>query len=501
MTNNPAKWVVPFLVLFFAYCLFVNHTLSLSPDEAYYWYWSKHLDWSYVDHPPMVAYIMALFTSLGGNSEFFVRLGGFLCILFSFFFIALTTRRLFAKEPKLIWELLFLYSITLLFSAGAIIQTPETPMIFFWTLALYAGSRIVSGGRKRWWYLWGLALGLGLLSKYTMILIVPCHVGYILFSKKDRFWLTRKEPYLSLLLAFIIFSPVLLWNLHHDWISFTFQLKQGFAPEGNSPVTKVLSYIGSQILMITPLLFFSFFFYSLQGTLLSWRNGISSYRFLLFYSWPILIFFAVSSLFGEAAGANWPAPAYVAGIMVMWAVYYENFRDFRGHRIFVTLGIALALGMNLALHVHLHHPYLPLSPQIDGLNQFYSWHQLGKDVEKAIQNHPHEEGYFLVADKGTILAEAVFYTGNKYIGLNFFAPERYLFLKGLDSLKGKNAIILARSQSAAALDRFNVYFQKVRDIGLYTHTYRGEEIPNLSARILLGEGFLGDWPGRARLVP
>jgi 4-amino-4-deoxy-L-arabinose transferase-like glycosyltransferase len=501
MTKHPEKWVVPFLVFFFGYCLYVNQALSLSPDEAYYWYWSKHLDWSYVDHPPMVAYIMAFFTGFGGNSEFFVRFGGFLCIFFSFFFIALTTIRLFSNAPKLLWELLFIYSITLLFSAGAIIQTPETPMIFFWTIALYGGSRIITGGERKWWYLWGLALGFGLLSKYTMILLVPCHFGYILFSKEDRFWVTRKEPYLSLLLALLIFSPVLLWNFQHDWISFAFQLRQGFAPEGHSPIIKVLSYIGSQVAIITPLLFFSFFFYSLKGIRLSLRKEIATYRILLFYSWPILIFFAISSLFGEAAGANWPAPAYVAGLMVMWAVYYKHFRMFKGHRVFVTLGIALGLVVNLAIHLHIHHPYLPVSPQNDGLNQFRSWPQLGKDIEAAIQKHPHEAGYFLVSDKGTILAEAVFYTGNKYIGLNLFYPERYLFLKELDSLKGKNAIILARTQTAAALDRFHMYFEEVKDIGHYTHTYRGEEIPNLSVRIRLGERFLGNWPGRAQLVP
>ena len=167
-------WIPIFLILFYGYCLFVNGSLQLAPDEAYYWYWSKHLDWSYLDHPPMVAYVMAFFTWVGGNSEFFVRLGGWICAVLGLCFIFGTIRRLFPDNRRLGWELLFLYQVSLIFPAGAIVQTPDTPMMLFWSMAVYCGSQIVTEGENKWWYVWGIALGLGLLSKYTMILLVPC---------------------------------------------------------------------------------------------------------------------------------------------------------------------------------------------------------------------------------------------------------------------------------------------------------------------------------------
>ena len=487
------KWIPLFLILFYSYCLFVNSTLQLAPDEAYYWYWAKHLDWSYMDHPPMVAYVMAFFTWLGGNTEFFVRFGGWLCAVLGLCFISGTIKRLFPDNERLRWELLFLYHVTLIFPAGAIVQTPDTPMILFWTAAVYCGSRIVTEGGITWWYGWGVALGLGLLSKYTMILLVPCQFGYLLFSKRHRFWLLRKEPYLALILGLVIFSPVLFWNWQHDWVSFTFQVNQGLSSDDKFSILKPLRYLGGQAGVLTPILFLAFVFYNVRGAYFSLREGISSYLYLACLSWPILIFFGLTSTIGEEAEANWAAPAYVTGMMLMWAVFRFRYEAKKRHRIFVGAGIFLAAVASMVVHIHLNTPILPLAPNNDTMKQFHSWRNLGKTVDASISKNPHPQGYFLVSDKGTTLAEAVFYSGSQYTGLDFFKPERYLFLKDPDkALRGKNAIILAHNQNDDALKRFNIYFRRTRRIGEYIHIYRGERIPNLSTAILLGEEYLGN---------
>jgi len=78
-----------FLYLIFGIGLFrliYIQLIPLVPQEAYYWKYAKHLAWSYFDHPPMTAYVIALFTYLGGDSPFFIRLGS---ILFSLGLMAL----------------------------------------------------------------------------------------------------------------------------------------------------------------------------------------------------------------------------------------------------------------------------------------------------------------------------------------------------------------------------------------------------------------------------
>ncbi len=223
------RWFLVFLSVFYLIRLYLTSVVELAPDEAFYWYWAKHPDLSYLDHPPMVAYIMAIFTALGGDTAFFVRLGGLLCTIPAHALIFFSAKRLYPDERKARWELLLVINCTLLFSTGCLVQTPDTPLLVFWSLALYCGAHIATGGGTRWWLLSGIALGLGLLSKYTMILIVACQFLFLLLCPNQRRWLRHPAPYLALVIALTIFSPVIYWNWQHDWASFGFQLNQGFS--------------------------------------------------------------------------------------------------------------------------------------------------------------------------------------------------------------------------------------------------------------------------------
>jgi 4-amino-4-deoxy-L-arabinose transferase-like glycosyltransferase len=198
---------------------------------------------------------MALFTWIGGDNEFSVRVGGLLCTLVSHVFLYLTVKRLSGNDTGLAWEVLFIFNLTLLLSGGCIIQTPDTPLLLFWTIALYGCTQVFTGGGKGWWYASGAALGLGLLSKYTMALMIPCVFTFLLVFPPHRHWLLQKEPYLATLLGALVFSPVIVWNMQHHWASPAFQFAQGFSPLREPAVLKLLEYIGGQIGVVTPLLF------------------------------------------------------------------------------------------------------------------------------------------------------------------------------------------------------------------------------------------------------
>jgi 4-amino-4-deoxy-L-arabinose transferase-like glycosyltransferase len=489
--NIRARWILLFLCLFYAVHLVFIGTIQLAPDEAYYWYWSRHLDLSYVDHPPMVAYIMALFTWIGGNSAFFVRIGGLVCTVLANIFIFLTAKRIDPSDRQLPWEVLLVVNSTLLFSAGCIIQTPDTPLLLFWAMAAYSGAAIATGGGARWWYLFGIALGLGLLSKYTMILILPCQFGFILVSPDHRRWLLRKEPYLALLIGLVFFSPVIYWNWQHDWISFAFQWSHGFSADKRPLLGKLFEYMGGQLGVVTPLLFIAFVIYSIYGISLFRRTRHYPLLYLAFMSWPILFFFGLSTAKGDVAEANWPAPAYIAGLLLAWLVFRKAYRDRRAHRRWAEVAIALGLLLNLVLHIHLIHPIIPIAPDHDTTKQFHGWQELGQHLNALIDAHPSGKGYFLIANRGTTLAEAVFYTGNRFVGLHLFDRQKYTFLRNMDHLKGKDAMILVHHFSDDQLRRYARYFEALSVIGKDRYRYRGELIKKLSTTILLGQHFRG----------
>lgn len=490
-------WIKAFVLLFYAYCLLAIGVVQLAPDEAYYWYWAKHPDWSYLDHPPMVAYLMALSTGLGGDHEFFVRLAGLLCMSAGLAISFATVRALFPGAGRQLgWEVLLVFNLTLLFSAGAIVQTPDTPLVLCWALSMYCGARVLRSGGGRWWYGVGAALGLGLLSKYTMILLVPCMGLFLLLSPRLRVWWRRPQPYLALLLALLLFSPVIYWNFRHNWVSFGFQLHQGLTPDRKALLSKLGEYAAGQAGIITPLLFAAFAGYWWQGVRRAFRDGREEYLYLAALSFPVLLFFGLTTIVGETAEANWPAPAYVAGLMLAWAVYREHYARRRGHRIFMRAALVLAAMIGLVAHVHLHRPVVPLNPDRDPIKQFHSWDQMGACIAAVIQSRPRARGWFLMTDKGTTLAEAAFYTRNRYLGFDPFMPSRYLFLKDkdLERLQGFNAVILSHNRSDAGAARFQRFFRRVEPVKSYIHRYRGEEIAELSTSVMVGEGYLGNWP-------
>ena len=112
---------------------------------------------------------------------------------------------------------------------GSIIALPDSPLALFWLLSVLAFIKIIKSGNKNYWLLFGAAFGFAMLSKYYAVLICSSAFIFLIFSDKYRYWLTKREPYIALLISAAIFSPVIIWNALHDWISFKYQLYHGIA--------------------------------------------------------------------------------------------------------------------------------------------------------------------------------------------------------------------------------------------------------------------------------
>jgi hypothetical protein len=301
---------------------------------------------------------------------------------------------------------------------------------------------------------------------------------------------------MALLIAFVIFSPALYWNWQHQWVSFFYQLHQGFEPKRRDIVQmilKLLEYIGGQAGVITPLLFIAFVIYAIKGTIVSLHENKKEYLYLALLSLPILLFFGLSTALGKVAEANWPAPAYIAGGLMMVHVFHEYFIIKKGHRIFFGSGIVLALLINIIVHIHFLTPFLPISPRLDPLQQFHGWRALGLRINKYIEENPFKDGYFILGDKGTIVAEAVFYTQNRFIGIDFDQPQRYIFLDDLEYLRMKNAIIVMHNRDENAFNIYDNYFQSFEKIGTQDCIFRNEKIDWLSVQLILGKNYRGNW--------
>ena len=221
--------------------------VELMPEEAYYWNYAQHLDIGYLDHPPMVGWLIAAGTAALGNTELGVRIGALCCGAIASFFIYRLTRDLLGEAAG--WVAVVLAQTLPFFFLTGILTTPDAPLTAAWAGALYFLYRALIREHARAWWGAGVCLGLGLLSKYTIVLLGFSTLLFMIIDARARHWLKRFEPYAAVLLAAMIFSPVIAWNARNDFASFAFQTSRRLADRPQFALPKL---IGSMLVLLTP---------------------------------------------------------------------------------------------------------------------------------------------------------------------------------------------------------------------------------------------------------
>jgi dolichol-phosphate mannosyltransferase len=222
-------------------------SVEMMPEETYYWNYSRHLDFGYLDHPPMVAWLIRVATAVFGQTEFGVRAGALLCGAITSIFVYKLTRNLFGAATAL-GALLLVQALPFFFLSG-LLMTPDAGLVAAWAASLYFLERALLGNQSRAWWFAGIGLGLGMISKYSIALLVPVTAAFMAWDPQSRRWWTRGEPYVGAVLALAIFSPVIIWNSQHEWSSFAFQTSRRLA---ETPQFALHKLIGSVIILITP---------------------------------------------------------------------------------------------------------------------------------------------------------------------------------------------------------------------------------------------------------
>ena len=224
LLSSAARWKLAALAIT-AYAVVLRMvyqgSIDLIPQEAYYWNYAQRPALGYLDHPPMVAWLIWLATSVFGDSEFGVRIVAMLAWLTAAFFTFRLTKNLFGQTAAFV--ALMLLSILPFYFLIGILTTPDAPLTAAWAGALYCLERALRAKDSRAWLGAGACVGLGMLSKYTIALLGPATLIYLLVDPQSRRWLLTRWPYLCAGLVAVLFAPVIAWNAHHDWASFEFQ--------------------------------------------------------------------------------------------------------------------------------------------------------------------------------------------------------------------------------------------------------------------------------------
>jgi len=444
-------------------------------DEAYYWLWSRHPALSYYDHPPMVALVISVFTSLFGTSAFSLHLSGLFFMTLFAVLVYLWAREMFPSQG-VEWGVLSLM-LAPIFFLGSLVISPDAVMSVFWVAASWAVYRALKTRLSYYWYLSGIAVGLGVLSKYVMFLVAAQVFLYLIFSERDRFWLKRKEPYAFMLIAILMFLPVLIWNASHDWASFSFQAVERHSVHFSA--LRFLRYILVQMLHISPvawvLAMVSFYFL--------WRKGFFEkkweMKYLFFISFPVVMFFSSLSFFSTVL-SHWPAFGYAGGLMALPAAVKSDRRCGFLLRLNALLCLAIA-GLYMS---HIFYPVIDMKK--DPTDDLFGWDAVAKEVKTALA--ALNDDTFLLCERYETGSQLAFSMRGEVYVLSPLRTTGFRFWQDEGSLVGRDALYVTHSRYFVPPS--NIYrFRKCTLLSEVPVYRRGREVRTFY--IYVCEGFRG----------
>lgn len=418
-------------------------TMGMMPQDAYYYLYSEYLSLSYFDHPPMVAWILRMFSLLFGKTVIGVKLTNFIVTGFTVFAFYHLSRQFY--KGFYLERSLYLLLSTMMISILSLVTTPDVPLLLFWTLSVLFMYRAVDENRLQDWLMAGLMSGLAFDSKYTAVILWVGLVGFLITFPPKRHLLRSYKPYVSLLLFILAISPVIIWNIQHDWMSIRFQSSERV---DDMNVFRIqLKYffgnIGTQMFLLMPILYI----FVLIGVFRGIRHYFESrfqpdfqQWFLWWFSAPLILGFILLSLVYWVK-LNWTMPAYITGILLAGTII---------PRKWVRIQIIVSLIFHFAFLIQVF--YYPVPVKSD--DTWWGWNQLAQKVQEIQHSDPDA---FIFSDDGyKTAAQLSFHMDKKIYSGNIIGKEGLQFDvidPDLSSLIGRNGFFIDSEKRFDSLEK------------------------------------------------
>ncbi len=417
-------------------------------DEAYYWFWSKNLSFGYYSKPPMIAWIIKLSSLLCKESEFCIKLPSSILYFLSSIFIYLSAKELYDEKTAFYSSVLF-FTLPSVFLSSVIIST-DSVFLFFWSLSLYLFIKALKSDKLTIWVLLGASVGLGLLSKYTMILFALGAIFYAAFFKRELF--KKAGIYITAFVSFLIFLPNLVWNFQNGFVTFLHTKDNADIREFALHFDKMAEFLASQLGVFGPL-FFILLLYLLFG--FKKRKRDSGYALLWFFITPLLFLITVISVLSRAH-ANWSAPIYIAASILVARYLIERSKIFLLN-IFIGLNILLGISIyrfdtiTALLNVE-------LNSKNDPYKKVRCWRESAEEIEKVIRTKKATP----IFDERMSMSEFIYYLNPHPLDAFFWNPSKktenyFALIRDLNERKGDDFWFV----SSKKRDDLEKYFRKV----------------------------------------
>ena len=352
---------------------------GLGVDEAHYFLYGQNLALSYYDHPPLVGWVQYVFLSIFGATELAARLGaiiiGALTLWMLYFFIYDIT-----KQRTLALVAVLALSGSFMFNALFLMLMPDT-LLFILIIPIIQASLALSNTNSSYnWLKLGLLLGVAGLAKYTAVLfVIPIILFFII--KKKYYLLYTPKMLVGIIPALILISPVIIWNMQHDWISFAFQSEHVVGATS-------INWSGFAQSIVSQFAAYSFFlfpvaFYGLYKALRSKNDAL----FLSgLFGIVLIVFFTYASLY-KTALPHWSALFYLLFIPIGSALLWEKSKNWRKY---LMGAIGFSITVSFILYMELAFKFIP-QPDYQSLHRdIYGFDTIVKEANSLITDTTHQ---------------------------------------------------------------------------------------------------------------
>ncbi|TDQ07085.1 ArnT family glycosyltransferase [Pedobacter metabolipauper] len=282
--------------------------VELHADEAYYWMYSRFLDWGYFDHPPMVALFIKI-----GDALFPSALGLRLLTIISSTLSIYLLWKIVSRYAQNILLFILLFSCIVLFHVYGFITTPDSPLFFFMVLFFYIYQRYEQEDKLKWAILLALVIACLLYSKYHAILVLLVTIlANLKLLKRPSFWLIVG-------VAIVAYIPHILWQVKNDYPSFHYHIIDRSSDLYQFNFT--YEYLLAQLALAGPLI--GWFLYR---SAIQLKSSDVFLRVMKFNFYGIFIFFLFSTLKGRVE-AHWTLPAMLCLFILAYIGIARRFQD------------------------------------------------------------------------------------------------------------------------------------------------------------------------------
>jgi len=456
--KHPAlSWVLGFQAFRFLLLPF----MGLMPQDAYYYFYGQHLSLSYFDHPGMIGYLLRLFSEVFGQSVFVVKFTDFVITsltIYSFYTLA----SYFLSKQKL-RRALVLISSTIFISILSFNSTPDVPLLLFWTLSVICLYKAIFEGKKGFWILAGIAMGLSFNSKYTAILLQFGLLAFLIFSNKYRKLLISPWTWLCLIISVAVTFPVWWWNYQNEFASFAFQSSNRTSSISKFQIKPKLFFgaVGHQLFLLLPILFwiFAVFTYKyVKRAVIKFRLPQSKTLFLLAFFIPTFVgFFALTPIYWVKL--NWMMPSYITGIIL--AAMFVSRRQLKAQLI-ISIVFHIALSLQVLFYL------VPIKSD----DTWVGWEELAEETTELKKQYPNT--FVFSNDSYKTSAALNFYLNDKVYAQNIIGLHalHFDYLKDdLSILNGKDAIYIDSDKRFRNADKkgetepaLQAYFESIEEL-------------------------------------